>query len=153
MTENIDKIDRRILELLQGQADLSLDAISELVHLSRNACWRRIRRMEDAGVIRKRVTLLDPEALGLPLCVFVLVRTHQHNPDWLARFRQAITAMPEIVGAHRMTGDLDYILRVRIASMRDYDAFYQRLIARVPVSDISASFVMEDLKDTTALPL
>ncbi len=150
---NIDNIDRQILNVLQKDAHLSMDIISERVHLSRNACWRRIKRMEDAGLIKQRVALLDAERLGLSLSVFVMVRTNQHDPDWLTDFKRAVRSMPEITGAHRMSGDLDYVLRVRVGSVKDYDAFYQRLIARVPMSDISASFVMEDIKDTTALPL
>ena len=122
MTKSIDIIDRRILAVLQQDAAISVEALAETVHLSRNACWRRVKQLEEAGVIRKRVALLDPQAL-------------------------------EIVGAHRMSGDLDYVLRVRVANVQDYDRFYQQLIARVPIADISASFVMEDLKDTTALPV
>ena len=148
----IDETDRRILAVLQTDASLSMDAIAERVHLSRNACWRRIRRMEEAGVIRGRVALVDPVMVGLDLSVFALIRTNRHDPEWLEAFERAVSDMPEIVGAHRMSGDLDYVLRVRVSSVADYDAFYQRLIARVPLSDISASFVMQDIKDTTVLP-
>jgi Lrp/AsnC family transcriptional regulator len=130
-----------------------MDELSERVALSRNACWRRIRVLEEAGVIRGRVALLDPAAVGLGLSVIVMIRTNRHDADWMAQFDRAVRALPEIVGAHRMTGDLDYILRVRVADVPAYDAFYKRLIARVPLSDVSASFVMEDIKDTTALPL
>ena len=151
--EKLDAIDRRLLAALQEDASLSMDALAEIGGLSRNACWRRVRRLEESGVIRARVALLDPEKVGLSLTVFALVRTNRHDPDWLAAFERAVGDMPEIVGAHRMTGDLDYVLRVRVGSVADYDAFYQRLIARVPLSDISASFVMQDIKDGTALPL
>ncbi|MCA0204133.1 MAG: Lrp/AsnC family transcriptional regulator [Proteobacteria bacterium] len=150
---NIDDTDRRILAILQRQADLSLEEIGGLVHLSRNAVWRRIKLMEEAGVIRARVALLDPEALGLGLTVFLMVRTSDHRPDWLERFAKATRDMPEILGAYRMTGDLDYLIRARVADVKAYDALYQRLIRRVELSDVSASFVMEELKDTTALPL
>ena len=153
MTKSIDIIDRRILAVLQQDAAISVEALAETVHLSRNACWRRVKQLEEAGIIRKRVALLDPQALGLALSVVVLVRTNEHNPQWLLKFREAVAGMPEIVGAHRMSGDLDYVLRVRVANVQDYDRFYQQLIARVPIADISASFVMEDLKDTTALPV
>ena len=129
-----------------------MDAVAERVHLSRNACWRRIRRMEETGVIRSRVALVDPRAVGLPLSVFALIRTTRHDPEWLEAFEQAVRDLPEIVGAHRMSGELDYVLRVRVASVEDYDAFYQRLIKRVPLSDISASFVMQVIKDSTVLP-
>jgi Lrp/AsnC family transcriptional regulator len=153
MTSNIDEIDRRILNVLQLDASLSVDALADQVHLSRNACWRRVKALESAGVIRGRVALLDPDAVGLGLAVFVMVRTNRHDPDWLANFKAAVQQFPEIQGAHRMSGDLDYVLRVRVRDVGDYDRFYQRLIARVELADVSASFVMEDLKDTTALPI
>lgn len=153
MSEIIDQIDRRILSALQKDAAISVDSLSELVSLSRNACWRRVKRLEADGILRKRVALLDPDALGLSLSVYVMVRTNDHDPVWLGKFKAAVAGMPEIVGAHRMSGDLDYVLRVRVADMRGYDAFYQRLIAKVPIADVSASFVMEDIKDTTALPV
>ena len=150
---NIDTFDRAILSLLQQDAALSLDEIGARVSLSRNAVWRRIRTLEEAGIIRARVALLDPEALGLGLEVFMMIRTSDHRPDWLERFARATADMPEIQGAYRMSGDLDYLVRARVPDMRGYDALYQRLIRRVDLSDVSASFVMEELKDTTALPL
>ena len=153
MNQNMDETDRRILAVLQKDATLSMDALAERVHLSRNACWRRIRQMEEAGVLKGRVALVDPQAVGLGLSVFVMIRTQRHDPDWLAQFQKVVREMPEIVGAHRMSGDLDYVLRVRVADVAGYDRFYQRLIAKVPLADISASFVMEDLKDTTELPV
>jgi Lrp/AsnC family transcriptional regulator len=153
MSHSLDTIDARLLSELQRDATLSMDDLSERVALSRNACWRRIRALEEAGVIRGRVALLDPAAVGCGLSVIVMIRTNRHDADWMAQFDRAVRALPEIVGAHRMTGDLDYILRVRVADVPAYDAFYKRLIARVPLSDVSASFVMEDIKDTTALPL
>lgn len=149
----IDDIDRRLLGLLQRDASLSVDALADMVHLSRNACWRRVKRLEADGVIQKRVALLDPGALGLALQVFVLIRTNDHSATWLAAFRSAVRQMPEIVAAQRMTGDLDYVLRVRVADVAAYDAFYQRLIEKVQIADVSASFVMEDIKETTALPI
>ena len=153
MSHSLDETDRRILAELQQDAALSIDTLAERIHLSRNACWRRVKQMEARGVIRGRVVLVDPEAVDLGLHVFALIRTNQHDPEWLAAFRRATRDMPEIVGAHRMSGDLDYVLRVRVANVKDYDRFYQQLIARVPLADISASFVMEDIKDTTALPV
>ena len=152
MTYIIDKIDIKILTLLQKDAAVSMDILSERVGLSRNACWRRVKQMEDADVIRGRVALLDPDAVGVGLLVFVMIKTNAHAPDWLLKFERAVRTMPEIVGAHRMSGELDYILRVRVANVKGYDVFYHRLIARVPISDISASFVMDDIKDTTELP-
>ncbi|WP_159808650.1 Lrp/AsnC family transcriptional regulator [Litoreibacter roseus] len=152
MAENIDKMDRNILKLLQQDASISMDALAERVHLSRNACWRRIRQMEDAGVIRSRVALIDPAALGLGLTVFVMIRTNMHQSDWLETFARVVRDTPEIIGAHRMSGDLDYVLRVKVPDVDGYDRFYQRLIRQIPIADISASFVMDDIKDTTALP-
>ncbi|MGB3408671.1 MAG: Lrp/AsnC family transcriptional regulator [Jannaschia sp.] len=148
-----DETDLRILRQLQKDTTPSLDMLAERVALSRNACWRRVRRLEEAGVIRARVAHLDAAALGLGLSVVVLIRVGSHEPGWLDRFQAAVRIMPEIQGAHRMTGDLDYILRVRVADVADYDRFYKALIARVPIADVSASFVMEDIKDTTELPI
>lgn len=153
MTNKLDETDRRILTLLQKDASLSVDDISATVHLSRNACWRRIKALEQAGVITARVALLDPAKVGLPLMVMVLIRTNAHDRNWMDQFQTALRSLPEVVGAYRMTGDLDYVLRVRVADVPAYDAFYKRLIARISVSDISASFVMEEIKETTAVPL
>lgn len=149
----LDDTDRRILGVLQRQADLSLDALGETIGLSRNAVWRRMRALEDRGVIRDRVVLLDPAALGLTLAVFIAIRTDSHSPDWSERFAKATRDLPEIMGAYRMTGDLDYLIHARVADMAAYDALYQRLIRRIEMSDVSASFVMEEIKQTTALPL
>lgn len=148
-----DETDRRILKELQRDASQSLDALGEVVHLSRNACWRRIRALEAAGVIKGRVTLLDAAKLGLGLTVFMQIRTNAHAPDWLATFSKATHDMPEILGVYRMTGDLDYLIRARVADMAGYDQLYQALIRKVPLSDVSASFVMEEIKETTQLPL
>lgn len=149
----LDDIDRRLLRKLQRDATLSLDQLSDAVNLSRNACWRRIKALEADGIIAARVTLLDPDKLGLPLTVFIQIRTNAHEPGWLDRFKSATRAMPEILGVYRMSGDLDYLIRARVADMADYDRLYQRLISRVPLYDVSASFVMEGIKDTTELPL
>jgi Lrp/AsnC family transcriptional regulator len=153
MTMELDAIDRRILSELQRDATLSVDDVSARVNLSRNACWRRIRLMEDDGVITGRVALVDAEKVGLGLSVFILVRTSNHDPDWLARFRAAVTSLPEITGVYRMSGDLDYVLRARVADVKAYDRLYQRLIAKVPLSDVSASFVMEEIRETTVVPV
>ena len=150
---NIDNIDRAILKQLQNDANLSMDELSDRVNLSRNACWRRVKQLEEAGVIKGKVALVDPDALGLGLSVFVLIRTKDHDPNWLEKFEKAVHQLPEIQGAHRMSGDLDYVLRVRVSDVKDYDRFYKRLIKQVPISDISASFVMDDIKDTTVLPV
>ena len=153
MALDIDEMDRRILRQLQADATPSLDVLAERVGLSRNACWRRIRRLDEAGVIRERVAHLDAGLLGLGLSALVMIRVGTHDTAWLAKFQSVVAAMPEIQGAHRMTGDLDYVLRVRVADVADYDRFYKALISRVQMADISASFVMEDIKDTTALPI
>ena len=153
MVHVIDDIDRNILEKLQDDCSQSVDDISEAVHLSRNACWRRIKQMEAAGVITGRVALVNPEAVGCGLTAMVLIKTNAHEAGWMQSFQTALSTMPEVVGAYRMTGDLDYVLRVRVSDVPAYDAFYKRLTSRISVSDISASFVMEELKDTTAVPL
>lgn len=153
MSAEIDTIDRRILAELQRDGSLSVDQLSERVGLSRNACWRRMKRLEDDRVIAGRVALVDAEKVGLGLSVFILVRTSRHDPDWLKMFRDAVTSLPEITGVYRMSGDLDYILRARVADVKAYDRLYQRLISRVPLTDVSASFVMEEIRDTTVLPM
>ncbi len=149
----MDNYDREILRALQIDADQSVDSLADKVNLSRNACWRRVKQLEATGIIKGRVALVDAEAVDLGLTVMVLVRTNQHAADWADKFRKAVHAMPEITGAYRMSGDLDYVLRVRVRDVKSYDAFYQRLTTRLRLSDISASFVMEEIKDTTALPL
>ncbi|WP_422025743.1 Lrp/AsnC family transcriptional regulator [Roseovarius sp.] len=149
----IDDIDRRILTELQRSADLPLDQLGERVGLSRNACWRRVKAMEAAGIIRKRVALLDAERLGFGLTVFMQIKAAAHDADWLERFARATKTMPEVQAVYRMTGELDYLIRARVADMKGYDRLYQRLVAKVPMGDVSASFVMEEIKETTELPL
>jgi Lrp/AsnC family transcriptional regulator len=151
--DNLDSLDRKILTELQRDASLPLDALGEKVGLSRNACWRRVKALEASGVITGRVALLDANRLGLGLMVFMQVRAAAHDTKWLDAFARATRAMPEILSVYRMTGDLDYLIRARVADMAGYDQLYQRLIAKVPMGDVSASFVMEEIKDTTALPL
>jgi Lrp/AsnC family transcriptional regulator len=153
MASEIDTIDRRILAELQRDGTLSVDQLSERVSLSRNACWRRVKRLEEDGIITGRVALVDAEKIGLGLSVFILVRTSRHDPEWLKAFRDAVTSLPEITGVYRMSGDLDYVLRARVADVKAYDRLYQRLIAKVAMSDVSASFVMEEIKETTAIPV
>ncbi|MEM9320824.1 MAG: Lrp/AsnC family transcriptional regulator [Pseudomonadota bacterium] len=153
MMEKIDPIDTRILAVLQRDASLGLEELGSQVGLSRNACWRRVRALEAAGFIKGRVALLDADKLGLGLMVFIQLRTSRHDPEWLADFARATREIPEIQGAYRMSGDLDYLIRARVPDMRGYDALYQRLIRRLALSDVAASFVMEEIKDTTALPL
>ena len=149
----IDQADRRILRAMQRDASLGVEALGELVGLSRNACWRRIRLMEEAGVIKARVALVDPDALGLGLTVFVAVRTDRHEPEWLEKFTRAVTGMPEILGVWRTSGDLDYLLKAKVSGVRAYDKLYQKIIRKVELADISASFVMEEIKETSELPV
>lgn len=151
--EKIDTFDCRILRLLQVDADMPLEQIGDRVGLSRNAVWRRIKALEASGLIRARVALLDPEKLGLGLTVFMLIRTDRHAPEWLEQFARAARDLPEILGAYRMTGDLDYLIRARVADVKDYDRLYQTLVRRIELADVSASFVMEEIKETTALPV
>lgn len=152
MENYTDKIDRKILDIIQNDSSYNMDEISEFVNLSRNACWRRIRRMEEKGIIKARVALVEPSSINLGLSAFVMIRTNSHDTNWANKFEKVVKCFPEIIGAHRMAGDLDYILRVRVRDVKDYDKFYQTLISKISISDISASFVMDDIKDTTALP-
>jgi Lrp/AsnC family transcriptional regulator len=149
----LDEFDRSILRELQQDASLSADQLSERVHLSRNACWRRVKALEEAGVIRARVALLDPRKVNAGLTVLILIRTAQHSEGWAEKFRNVVATIPEIVGAYRTAGDLDYILKARVRDVEAYDGLYKRLIARIEMGDVSASFVMERLKETTEVPL
>ena len=149
----LDELDRKILSLLQGDASLPLEEIASRVGASRTPVWNRIRRMREQGVIRAQVALLDAEALGLEACFFVLIRTTEHDADWAARFLAAVRARPEVIEAHRLAGDIDYILKVRVRNARAYDRFYQALISEVRIHNVTALLSMEELKATTALPL
>ncbi len=153
MSVNIDERSLQILKLLQVNASISVDELAEQVNLSRNACWRRVKVLEDAGVITKRVAILDPDSLGLGLMVYALIRDSEHSPEWAEKLRAVVEDTPEIVSAHRMSGDLDYVLRMRVKSVADYDRIYKKLIQQITFSSISASFVMENIKETTALPI
>ena len=153
MKQELDSFDRKILMELQRDASLSAEQLSERISLSRNACWRRLKRLEDDGYITGRVALVDAEKVGLGLSVFIIIRTSHHDPEWLAKFRAAVVSFPEITGVYRMSGDLDYVLRARVCDVKAYDRLYQRLIAKVPLSDVSASFVMEEIRETTVLPV
>ncbi|WP_299768114.1 Lrp/AsnC family transcriptional regulator [uncultured Tateyamaria sp.] len=151
--KTFDDIDMRILRELQQEAGVSLETLGDRVGLSRNACWRRVRALEDSGAVKGRVALLDPIAVGLSLMVFMQIRTQSHDPDWQQRFSRAVQAIPGILSVYRMTGDLDYLIRARVSDMAGYDDLYQQLIHHVPIADVSASFVMEEIKDSTALPI
>lgn len=149
----MDPIDRKILALLQSNAGLSIAEIATKVGLSQTPCWKRIQKMEQSGVIKARVALLDGKKLSLGLTVFVIIRTNQHDDVWLQKFARAVKEMNEITAIWRMAGDIDYLLRVVVKDMDAYDAFYKGLIKRVALSDVSSTFVMEEIKYTTALPL
>lgn len=150
---SLDEFDRRILRALQRDCSRSLDELAADIGLSRNAVWRRVKALEAEGVLRARVALLDGGKLGLGLRVMMLIRTGQHGAEWARRFARAVRAMPEVTAAYRMTGDLDYLVEARVADMAGYDRLYQRLTAQVEMSDVSASFVMEVIAETTALPV
>ncbi|MEL6372619.1 MAG: Lrp/AsnC family transcriptional regulator [Pseudomonadota bacterium] len=149
----MDDLDRKLLGALQRDASVSLEKLGEEVGLSRNACWTRIRRLEEAGVLKARVALVDPKKVNLGLSVFIAVRTNEHDPKWLENFARAVSAMPEIQGVYRTSGELDYLIRARVPDVDAYDALYQRLIRKVRLADVSASFVMQEIKDTTVLPM
>ena len=149
----LDEVDRKILSLLQEDATLSLDDIANRVGASKTPVWNRIRKLREAGVIRGQVALLDPDALGLDACFFVLIRTSEHDPDWARRFLAAVRARPEVIEAHRLAGDIDYILKVRVRNARAYDRFYQALISEVRIHNVTALLSMEEMKATTALPI
>jgi Lrp/AsnC family transcriptional regulator len=149
----MDAIDRRILATLQEDASLSVAEIGSRVGLSSTPCWKRIQRLEADGVIRKRVAIIDQDKVGLGITVFVSVETGDHSQEWLDRFAEMVRAMPEVMEFHRMAGDVDYMLRVVVPDIAGYDAFYKRLIAAVPLKNVTSRFAMERIKSTTALPL
>ena len=149
----MDEIDRKLLALLQDNAALSVAELSEKVGLSATPCWRRIQKLEQAGVILRRVTLLDPERVGAALSVFVAIEAGDHSPEWLTNFAGGVAAMPEVMEVYRMAGDIDYLLRVAVADMAAFDAFYKRLITVAPLKNVTSRFAMERIKSTTALPL
>lgn len=149
----LDDIDRKILNLLQTDATLPVATIAERVGLSTSPCWRRIQKLEEDGVIKARVAVLDPDRLNVGVTVFVAVRTSQHDLGWLERFAAAVRDFPEVVEFYRMSGDVDYLMRVVVPDIAAYDALYKRLIQRVTLSDVSSSFAMETIKYTTAIPV
>ena len=149
----MNELDKKILSVLQESSDLSVAEIGERVGLSTTPCWRRIQSMTEKGLIRKKVALLDSEQLNVGVTVFVGVKTTSHNADWLSRFAAAVSDIPEVVEFYRMSGDVDYLLKIVVPDIGGYDAVYKRLISRVDLSDVSSSFAMEQIKYTTALPL
>jgi Lrp/AsnC family transcriptional regulator len=149
----VDHTDRKILAILQEDSSLPVAEIAARVNLSQTPCWRRIQKLEEAGVIQGRVAILEPEKIGLGLTVFVEIETGDHSQDWLDDFARAINTMPEVMEVYRMAGDVDYLLRLAVANMAAYDDFYRRLIALVPMKNVTSRFAMERVKYTTAYPL
>jgi len=149
----MDRIDKRILTLLQQDATTPVAEIGKKVGLSTTPCWRRIQKLEEDGVITKRVAVLDPASVNAKVTVFVSIRTNSHTAEWLKRFSEVTSEFPEVVELYRMSGEVDYLMRVVVPDIQAYDAFYQRLISKVDITDVSSSFAMEQLKYTTQLPL
>jgi Lrp/AsnC family transcriptional regulator len=149
----LDAIDRRILGHLQEDATVSIAVLADRVGLSQTPCWKRVQKLEAAGVIQKRVALVAPEAVGLGLTVFVQLETADHSGPWLERFAREVALLPEVMDVYRMAGDVDYMLRVVVPDMPAFDAFYKRLVAAFPLKNVTSRFAMERLKSTTALPL
>jgi Lrp/AsnC family transcriptional regulator len=149
----LDSIDRRILRELQRDATMPIAELAQIVGLSQTPCWKRIKRLTDAGVILGKVALLDRTKLNLGLAVFVSVKTNRHDQAWLDTFASAASAMPEVVEFYRLSGDTDYLLKVLVRDIAAYDVFYRQLIAAVPLSDVSSAFAMEQIKSTTSVPV
>ena len=148
----MDKTDRSLLSHMQGDASLSVGELANRIGISKSACWRRIQKLEADGTIRKQVTLIDPAALGVPLTVFISVRTNQHNQQWAENFKSVVENIPGILEVYRMGGEIDYLIKAAVEDMPGYDRLYQKLI-KADLFDVSASFVMEELKQTTELPI
>lgn len=149
----VDRTDRKILAILQEDATIPVAEIGRRVGLSTTPCWRRIQKLEEEGVIKKRVAVLDPAKINAKVTVFVAIRTNRHAEQWLENFSAIVQEFPEVVEFYRMSGDIDYLLRVVVPDIEAYDALYKRLIARIEISDVSSTFAMEAIKYTTALPL
>ncbi len=149
----LDEIDVKILKILQDDCTRPVAEIGKEVGLSTTPCWRRIQKLEEAGVIARRVALLEPTKVNAGVTVFIQIKTDQHNLKWLEQFRAAVAELPEIVEAYRMSGEVDYLLRVVVPDIAAYDAFYKRLISKLAITKVSSSFAMEQMKFTTALPL
>ena len=149
----MDEIDKQIVQLLQTDASISVRDIADTVGLTATPCWRRIQNLERAGIITGRVALVDPQAINLSLTALVLIRTNEHNAEWTARFLETVQTFDEVVEAYRTSGELDYMLKVVVPDMDAYDQFYLRLIEYIDLYDVRSTFVMEEMKRTTALPL
>ncbi len=151
--QKIDDADRKLLAILQTDASVSLEEIANKTAMATNTAWRRIKRLEESGVITKRVALINPEAIGLGMTVFVAIKTAEHSDAWLEGFAKAVALIPEVVEFYRMTGETDYLLKLLVESISDYDRVYKKLIRSAKLSDVSSSFAMETIKYTTAIPL
>ncbi len=149
----MDLTDRKILAILQDDASVSVAEIAARVNLSQTPCWRRIQKLEDAGVIQRRVALVDPEKLGLDLTIFVEIETGDHSREWLDHFARSLSEMPEVMDVYRMAGNVDYLLRISARNMAAYDQFYQKLISTVALKNVTSRFAMERVKFTTAYPV
>jgi Lrp/AsnC family transcriptional regulator len=149
----MDHTDLKILAILQHDASLSVAEVANRVNLSQTPAWRRIQRLEERGVIERRVAILNPESIGLGLSVFVEIETGDHSAEWLGRFAEAVSQMPEVMEVYRMAGDVDYLLRIAVSDMAAYDRFYKKLIETVPLKNVTSRFAMERVKSTTAYPL
>ncbi|MEH3048469.1 MAG: Lrp/AsnC family transcriptional regulator [Sphingomonas adhaesiva] len=149
----LDPIDRRILAILQEDATVPIADIGERAGVSQTACWKRIKRLERDGVIARRVAVLDRDRLGLGVTVIVAVRTAQHSDEWLQMFAEGVSRIPEVVEFYRMSGDIDYLLKIVARDIADYDRIYRKLTKVAPLHDVSSSFAMQEIKSTTALPL
>lgn len=149
----MDSVDVGILQCLQQDSTMSLGEIAKEVHLSTTPCWRRIQKLKESGVVKKEVALLDRVKLNVGLTVFASIKTNQHNPEWLSKFADAVKDIPEIVECYRMSGEMDYLLRIVIPNVEAYDGVYNQLIKTVEIYDVTSSFAMEELKYSTALPL
>ena len=153
MSVRLDEMDRKILAQLQEDAGQSLDDIARKVGSSKTPVWNRIRKLKEAGVIGRQTVILDPDALGLEACFFVLIRTSEHEADWQRKFLETLRNRPEVLEAHRLAGDIDYIVKVRVQNARAYDTFYQALISEVRIYNVTALLSMEEIKSTTILPV
>ena len=149
----MERLDKKILRLLQEDATLAVADIAKRVGLSTTPCWRRIQKLEEEGVIKRRVAVLDPQKVNTRVTVFVSIRTNSHSTEWLRRFSEVVGTFPEVVEFYRMSGDVDYLLRVVVPDIAAYDAFYKRLIEKIEIRDVSSAFAMEQIKSTTELPL
>lgn len=153
ISQKIDEADRKLLALLQIDSSISLEDIASKTAMSTNTAWRRIKRLEEVGVITKRVALISPQAVGLGMTVFVAIKTADHSDEWLAGFAKAVALIPEVVEFYRMSGETDYLLKLLVESISDYDRVYKKLIRSAKLNDVSSSFAMETIKYTTAVPL